>query len=134
MTESIVNFAREAAAFHDWAIHPLEKNEAVARQALEHISGLYRAALFLPRSGAPDENAADRHHQVQEAERKSVHTACSRLPFHYYSEVCDPFESPPEEPAVGGLADDIADIYGDVITGLRMHEAANNPEMLTLSR
>ena len=34
----------------------------------------------------------------------------------------DPLPVPPEEPVVGSLTDDIADIYRDVIPGLREYE------------
>ena len=127
MTDSTVSFAREAAAFRDWALQPKEKNEATARQALVHILGLYRAAIFLPQS-CSEENRADDNHRVKDAEWKQVHDACSRLPFHYYSEILDPFLSPPEAPEVGNLADNIAHIYQDVITGLSMYEAGKTDE------
>ena len=48
-----------------------------------------------------------------------MYVAAARLPFDYYGEVCDPSVLPPEGPAIGSLADDLADIDRDVVGGLR---------------
>ena len=38
-----------------------------------------------------------------------------------YGEVFDPLTIPSEEPVIGSIADDIIDIYRDVVTGLRAY-------------
>ena len=50
-------------------------------------------------------------------------TATNRLPFEAYGEVFDPTVIPPQTPVCGSLSDDIADIYRDVVTGLREYQA-----------
>ena len=42
-----------------------------------------------------------------------------------YGEVLDPLPVPPEEPVIGSIADDVIDIYRDVVTGLRAYQAGN---------
>jgi hypothetical protein len=42
--------------------------------------------------------------------------------------VFDPFVLPPEEPVVGSIADDVADIYGDVVGGLVEYEASRTAQ------
>ena len=61
--------------------------------------------------------------RVGDDEWRAVAVACGRLPFEFYGEVFDPLPVPPEEPVVGSLADDLCDIYRDVVTGLRAYEA-----------
>jgi hypothetical protein len=130
MTEAVVRFAREAAMFRRWALHSAEKDEVAARQALLHISALYRAALLLPPSRGPEDSGADDSFTVEHKEWKAVYAASSRLPFQYYSEIFDPLPVPPEEPVVGDLADGIADIYRDVVTGLCMYGAGKEDDAL----
>ena len=52
--------------------------------------------------------------------RSTVFTRAGNLPLNYYSEVFNPIPVPAEEPVVGDLADDIADIYGDIERGLKL--------------
>jgi len=58
---------------------------------------------------------------------EAVYKHAARLPFDLYGELCNPLTLPPEEPGVGSLGDDIADVYRDVVTGLR-HFQAGRPE------
>ena len=44
------------------------------------------------------------------------------LPFNHYSECFNPLVVPAEEPVVADLADDLADIWRDLKTGLRNYE------------
>lgn len=61
------------------------------------------------------------------AKRKQVVAACG-LPLDFYHEVFDPLPFPPEDPVVGSLSDDLADIYRDVVTGLRAYEAGRRAQ------
>ena len=64
--------------------------------------------------------------KVSKAEWRVVFTAAGRLPRDYYSELFDPLVVPGEQPPViGSLSDDIADIYSDVMDGLRLYQAGN---------
>jgi hypothetical protein len=62
-------------------------------------------------------------------EREAVRQACARLPLRYYSELFNPLSVPAqEEPTVGDLADDIADIFNDVLEGLRCFDYGRVPD------
>jgi hypothetical protein len=89
-------FAEEAALFELWARSRGAGGEAAAREGLLRITRLYLAALDLPRA----EGSGD-----------------------YYGQVSNPLAVPPEEPGIGSVADDIADIYRDIVTGLREYRA-----------
>ena len=95
----------------------------MAREALLELTALYLAAIGLP---SPFVAEAESEHslRVNDEEFDQVRTHCRRLPFQYYGEIFDPTVIPPEEPVVGDVADDIADIYRDVITGLRLFDAS----------
>jgi len=50
------------------------------------------------------------------------------MPFQWYGEVFDPRPVPPEDPVVGDIADDLADIFSNVDRGLRAWEAGRREE------
>lgn len=115
--DAIDQFATEAVRFEEWA-HTEERNPGrAAREALIRISSLYVAALQLPPhftdefEGHPD---VQRLPTDESAKVKSY----LGLPIDMYSEVFDPLPVPPEEPVIGSIADDVIDIYLDVVTGL----------------
>jgi hypothetical protein len=122
-------FAVEAAAFQRWACSGGDEGELAAREALLRITRLYSAALVLP--PAWNEAVTDGcRARVDDDEWKAIVAAAARLPLDYYGEVYNPLTVPPDEAAVGSLADDIADIYRDVVTGLREYEAGRPVEAL----
>ena len=66
---------------------------------------------------------------VSNDERWAIHHGiAARLPFGDYARVFDPFVLPPEEPVVGSIADDVADIYADVVGGLIEYEAGRTAQ------
>jgi hypothetical protein len=120
---AVERFAAEAVAFREWAARGTDTGAVSARNALRCITRLYLAALELPPprseelAGQPDAN------RIEDAEWGVVFTAARRLPLDEYGTVFDPLAVSSGEPVVGSLADDIADIYRDVVTGLRAFEA-----------
>lgn len=44
------------------------------------------------------------------------------LPVGYYGSLLDPLAVPPGEAGVGDLADDLADVFADVLHGLRLFD------------
>jgi hypothetical protein len=127
--DPVERFAAEAARFREWALHGIVPGERGARAALLHVTRLYLAALELP--PAPDEDmAAPTDAEVVDGESRAVYDACARLPLDPYGEVFDPLPVPPEEPVVGSLADDIADVYRDVVSGLVEHRAGRPAQAL----
>ena len=115
-------FAAEATAFESWARHGSEEGESAVRAALVRITRLYWIALNLPDEGddpPEEESGSDR---VSYEEWHEVMKRSSRLPLDYYGVVFDPSILPPEEPVIGSLSDDVADIYRDVVSGLRQYQ------------
>jgi hypothetical protein len=55
-----------------------------------------------------------------------VYRRFAALPVGKYSEIFDPSDVPAGEPVVGDVADDLADVYRDLIQGVRL-EAAGRP-------
>jgi hypothetical protein len=103
--------------FQHWTLESPSAGGAVAREALLWLTALYGAALGLP---SPFVATIETEHpaRVDDAEFDRVRIWCARLPFQYYGEVFDPIVVPPENPIVGDVADDIANVYRDVVTGL----------------
>lgn len=126
--DAIERFVREAAHFEQWARHGTDQGDAAARAALLHITRLYLAALELP--PAPDDAPdSDREpDRVSDEDWQAVLAACARLPFDQYGEVFDPLLMPPEAPVIASLADDIADIYRDVVSGLREYRTGRHTQ------
>jgi hypothetical protein len=120
-------FAEEAARFERWARSGIGHDAPAVREALIRITWLYASALALPAPWS-DELGTEVADLVQDDEWKSVLQAASRLPVDNYGEVFDPLVMPPEEPVVGSVADDIADIYRDVVNGLRLDQLGKRPE------
>ncbi len=121
--DAVARFADEAAAFQQWAWHGSDNGERAARRGLILITRLYLAALDLPPPGNEDLTDQLDPERVDDAEWRAVFANCSRLPLDYYGEVFNPSVVPPEEPGVASLADDIADLYRDVVTGLRAYQS-----------
>jgi hypothetical protein len=121
--DAVERFATEAAVFQQWARDGTDSGAQAARQALIRITRLYLSALDLP--PAWSEELADQPdvERVGDEEWRIVFAAAARLPLSAYGEVFDPTVTPPEEPVIGNLADDIADIYRDVVSGLRAYQA-----------
>jgi hypothetical protein len=113
-------FANEARLFVHWANGKTEERMD-AKTALHRIVALYAAALHLPSPFSDDVSNSD-DHRVDSDEARLIYKRASTLPFKYYSEVFDPLQLPPEEPVIGDIADDIADIYRDVASGLNFYE------------
>lgn len=119
-SENVERFAAEAEQFEQWAKSGSDTGAEAARNGLLRITRLYAAALELP---ALKDNSEYDTNRVEDAEWRVVLAIAARLPFDYYGEVFNPLPVPPEAPCVGSLADDIADIYRDVVSGLRTYRA-----------
>jgi len=123
---NIENFVVGAREFSDWCVSTPVGEVEEARAALSHLLRLYSLALELRFPNEMDyalegESADDGAWQV-------VYRRAAALPFNYYSSVFDPQVVPPEEPGIGDLADDLADIYRDLSGGLSLSAAGHLPE------
>jgi len=128
MSSELNAFADETRRFVDWVTGAGNEEMDVAT-ALRRIVSLYSAALQLPSPFSASQESEDVE-RVSDTEWKSALERALKLPLRYYGEVFDPLPVPPEEPVVGDVGDDIADIYRDVATGLRLFEAGDEGEAL----
>lgn len=120
----------------------IERHEALTATDLLHhahvlLARLYTGGLALPdepeddEADNPDEDAqgddsAALAHQpdpdrLGHARWRELHDALAAqigLERNFYEEVFDPYRDPREEPVVGSVADDLADVYQDVRAGL----------------
>ena len=127
MDPTVQAFAAEARRYCAWAIR-IEEGDQGAANALRRIVALYQAALRLPEPSA-DGTQGDLPAFARGEEREAVRVACARLPLQYYSELFDPLPVPAtEEPVVGDIADDTADIFSDVLEGLRLFDRERVPD------
>jgi hypothetical protein len=129
--ESVGNFAAEAERFETWARDATDEGEWAAREALLRIAHLYLAALQLPPAWSDELSDDAEPERLSHDEWCTIFAKCSRLPFDGYSIVFEPLEVPPsDEPVVSSIADDIADIYRDVVSGLRAYRRGQRPEAI----
>jgi hypothetical protein len=119
--DSVDRFADEVARFEQWLIAGTDREADAVRECLIRLLELYRAGLNLPHewsdelAGRPDVDS------ISDSEWQRAFEAARRLPIDHYGMVFDPTTTPPETPVIGSMADDLADIYRDVVTGLRAH-------------
>ena len=124
MNEKVEKFAIAARQFCEWAESDYPVNSQTLKQALELMTELFLLGLRL----------ADEFEEIDEdsppvgsADDKTrmVYSQASKLPLTHYSEVFNSNVVPPEDPVIGDLADDIADIYQDLRRGLDLLEAGH---------
>lgn len=122
--DSVDLFAAEATRFEEWACSDETDPGLAARKALIRISTIYLAALQLP---PPFNEELERRPDVERlpSEENAKVMAYRGIPIDMYGEVFDPIPIPPEEPVIGSIADDVVDIYRDIVTGLRAYQNGN---------
>ncbi len=128
--DAAARFAEQASAFERWLLSGADEGADAARTCLIHLLDLYRMALELPREQAEEDDESTEEERVDKEEWSEAFKATRRLPFDQYAEVFDPLIFPPEAPVIGSLADDLADIYRDVVSGLRAYEQGNVAEAI----
>lgn len=109
-------FADVARDYRSWcegtrATDPMH----LLREATRHVARLYVAALELPDVEFVDHPDPP---DLPKADWDAMFKSFGTLPFNFYREVFDPAIEGTEEPVAGDVADDLADIYSDLIKGL----------------
>jgi hypothetical protein len=114
--DALDRFAAAAEVYVRWARDGRDRGAENAREALRRLADLYRAGLDLPQDAGDDEGEEDR---PSHDEWRAVYEGLGvRLPFRRYSAVVDPLEEdPPSDDH--DVADDLADVWRDVVQGLR---------------
>ncbi len=123
--DSVEKFAAEAARFERWLLEGTDREADAAREALIRLLELYRAGIGLPSAWSDALGNRDDVERIGDAQKRVAYEASRRLPLDRYTEIFNPLSEPPESPVVGSLSDDLADIYGDVATGLRAYESGD---------
>jgi hypothetical protein len=121
--KEVREFADAAASFREWVDHDKLRGSEKAKAALLMILDLYTKALKVP--FVWNDEAHPEIPEVSHAEWQAIYGTDMGLPLDRYGVVFNPLDVPPEEPDTGSLHDDIADIYRDVVTGLRLYEAGH---------
>jgi hypothetical protein len=128
--DAIEQFAEEAARFERWLITGQDRDADAAREALVRLVSLYRAAIDLPTEWSDELDGAKEIKRVDNAAWQVAYRAALRIPLDLYGEVFNPVETPHHEGVTASLADDLADIYWDVVTGLRAYERGERAQAI----
>jgi hypothetical protein len=108
-------FADLANAYCKWAEGETAAPKEEQYRATLHVAKLYLAGLELPIT----EPIGDLEiRQVTNEDYKRIHKRFATLPFQYYWELFNPLTETPEEPVMGDICDDLADMYRDLKNGL----------------
>ena len=119
-------FARLARAFCDWCEAPALSAPADVWASL-WLARLHAAALALPKVDAENENGLPPLPEAPAARAKANLAVFNGF---YYREFFDPNPSLEEEPCMGDVGDDLADIYKDVRAGLVLYESGEQNDAL----
>lgn len=119
--DPLLKFADEAAAFERWLLAGTDREADAARECLIRLLDLYRAAIGLPSEWSGDPEGRVDAERVDDVEWRNAYEASQRLPLDHYSDIFDATAIPSEAAVVGSISDDLADIYRDVVTGLRAY-------------
>ncbi len=118
MNSDIASFAELARQYCAWAEGPVQAVTVEVSTALSMLSRLYAAALALP-----DVFGTEEVPRVLDVEWRRVYERFGALPFNYYSSCLEPHNFPGGEMGVSDVADDLADIWRDLMRGLMLFES-----------
>jgi hypothetical protein len=115
---TIDQFAQVARQYFAWAEGDLGETQEEVRRAGRLLAELHLAALRLPDLGPGGDKDAVR---ISQDEWLLMYQKFGKLPLASYWDVFNPLEE--EGPILNSLADDLADIYRDVKSGLSLFES-----------
>lgn len=117
--ELLQQFVLAADDFCSW----LEgKEEMRGDDALRMIAALYNSALNIPNVDVVNLRDFDRIPELGQLELDRVRLRLAYFPFLYYWDMAQALAMDGQEPLLGEINDDIADIYKDVKEGLMAFE------------
>ncbi|MDM8537693.1 DUF5063 domain-containing protein [Desulfobacterales bacterium HSG17] len=133
----IIKFVAAAKFFCNLLKSKNKDAEIKINQILSAIADLYSLAHHLPRINLETDIVNFELYEVDKEEWETIFHSIALLfgEQRYYWEYYDPSESIDSniEPVIGDLADDIADIYRDIMPGLRAWNIVNDkllPEII----
>lgn len=113
----IIGFAEKARAYCLWSEkQPIEGNLGMYN-AWQYLTELSITAMALP--DLFDEDAPEPT-RIDDAEYRSIYARFDELPLAGYWDVFNPLEE--DVPVFNSLADDLADIYRDIKSGLSLYD------------
>ena len=115
--ERVDAFATAAEAYCRWVEGDARDPVQDAAMARALTAELFRRAVDLPHMFESDLDAPD----IGADDYQRIYRRLGSLPFNYYSECFNPLVVPAEEPVTADLADDLADIWRDVKSGLLVY-------------
>ena len=119
--DPVERFAEEAAAFERWLLSGTDHEADAARECLIRLLELYRAGIALPPEWSEEPEESADVESMGDGERRRAYEAARRVPLDCYTEIFDPTMVPAEAPVFGSISDDLADIYCEVVAGLRAY-------------
>lgn len=122
-------FGDEARRFVEWADGTSDPTPLTAPVALRRVVAVYAAALSLPQPWTERVSIRRADPIDVTASLAAVRGRAAAIPLQHYSEIFSP-HVPQDEPVVGDLVDDLADIYRDLAVGLHLHDAGNIDDAL----
>jgi hypothetical protein len=127
--DSVATFADQVARYQRWLLSNTDQGAAAVRECLIQLLELYRAGLELPPAWSDELTDRQDVDRVSDVEWQRAYNVSRRLPLDHYTDVFDPTEDRPDEgPVIANLADDLADIYRDVVSGLRAYEQGDRAD------
>ena len=124
MGEGLEKFEIAARQYCEWAESESGRGEEEMISAMKHLLKLMELAYDIGLPGDKDITDGD-DPKVNAAQYRKIVSRFSNLPFKNYSEIFDNTVVPPEEPVVGDISDDLADVYRDLKEGLMSWDAGN---------
>ncbi len=89
------------------------------------MADLVSAMMATPPVGCGEDVEEER---ISDDQWKRVFKRFESLPFNHYSTFFSPAKLHEEEPVVGDLADDLADMYRDIKAGLSLYDRGHRTE------
>ncbi len=122
---SAEEFVKAVKEFCSWAESEPCGEEKEVKTAITLLANLYSKALPIT-IGTPNFDIDAK--RISNERWKEILTRFGSFPFKYYRVVFDPSHIDTEEPVVGDIADDMADIYRDLSAGLSLYESGHKVE------
>ncbi|MBR7747363.1 DUF5063 domain-containing protein [Undibacterium baiyunense] len=125
MESPLKNFAEVARKFCAWAETQPVSTENEVKTAIELLANLSSAILATSNLGFGEDLEGER---ISDEEWRVTYNRFGFLPFNYYSTFFNPANVGKEEPVIGDLADDLADIYRDLKAGFWLYDRGHVKE------
>jgi hypothetical protein len=119
--QQLEQFFHTAHAFCHWAESSVSLPEREAATAIKLLSQLCAQVHDIPEL-FDEEDAPPLPHEAWQL----IYKRFAALPFNYYSTYCEPHDLDDPVPAIGDLADDLADIWRDLKGGIALYTAGNH--------